>query len=143
MNTFSIKPYLIRAVYEWCTDNEMTPYVSVVADGCSGIPAESVRDEEVILNISQQAVCNLVINNDTLEFMTRFNGVSGKVEVMIGAIKAIFAKELEQGLTFIPEINTTTVNEEEHDSNAESALSNSSAPLTKEQRDKSFLKIVK
>lgn len=101
----SIKPYLIRAVYEWCIDNGHCPYISVLEEGCSGVSIELFENGKVTLNISSQSVTDLLIDNEIIQFVTRFNGVSKKVSIMLGAVVAIFSRESGQGLTFAPEIN--------------------------------------
>lgn len=139
----SIKPYLIRAVHQWCTDNMNCPHISVLEGGCSGIPAESFKDGEIILNISYQATSDLLIDNETIRFVARFNGVSRQVEIMIGAVVAIFARESGQGLTFTPEINKTAVPDEQENS-VDHPVSQDSQVLSIEgKRGKPFLKIIK
>lgn len=149
MNAPAIKPYLIRAVYAWCVDNYLTPYVSAVTDGCLNIPLELSRDGEIILNVSPAAVSDLLIDNEIIKFATRFNGVPRKIEIEIGAIKAIFAKELGQGLTFTPEIHSEQNHDVVHEDQAvtdQTASSDDpagSAKSAKEKQDKPFLKVVK
>lgn len=139
----SIKPYLIRAVHQWCTDSMYCPHVSVQESGCSGIPAESFKDGEIILNISYQATNDLLIDNETIQFVARFNGVSRKVEIMIGAVVAIFARESGQGLTFIPEVNKTDVADEQGSSVDHPVSQDSQALSIESKRGKPFLKIIK
>ena len=138
----SIKPYLIRSVHQWCTDNILCPHISVLESGCSGIPIELFKDKEIILNISHQATSDLVIGNQTIQFVARFNGVSRKVEIMIGAVAAIFAKESGQGLTFTPEINTT-ISKKHENSTDHPVLPDSQILSIEAKRDKPFLKIIK
>ncbi|MGG7055187.1 ClpXP protease specificity-enhancing factor [Nitrosomonas sp. ANs5] len=142
----SIKPYLVRAVYAWCVDNDLTPYVSAVTDGCLNIPLELSRDGEIILNVSPAAVSDLLIDNEIIKFATRFNGVPRKIEIEIEAIKAIFAKELGQGLTFTPEIHSEQNHVVAHEDQVitdQTASSDDPAGSAKEKQDKSFLKVVK
>ncbi len=148
MNTSSIKPYLIRAVYEWCTNNDFTPYISAVIDGCSDIPVELAEDGEITLNISHTATHGLLISNETICFTTRFNGVARQIEIAVGAVKAVFAKELGQGLTFIPEVvpkaNKAVTNEEQGAIIQSTALDDDQdASFPEVKRSKSFLKLVK
>ncbi len=139
----SIKPYLIRAVHQWCTDNMNCPHVSVLESGCSGIPAELFKDGEIILNISYQATSDLLIDNETIQFVARFNGVSRKVEIMIGAVIAIFTRESGQGLTFTPEISKTAVADKQ-EGDVDHAVSQDSQVLSIEgKRGKPSLKIIK
>lgn len=140
-NVSSIKPYLIRAVHEWCINNGYCPYISALEDGCSGIPAELFKNKEIILNISSQSVDDLQIDNEIIQFITRFNGVPKKIRIMIAAVSAIFARESGQGLTFIPEINTGWT---EGSCIDDSILQKDQAlSVEGKQRDKAFLKVVK
>jgi stringent starvation protein B len=96
----STTPYLIRAIWEWCGDNGLTPYVAVKVDGSTRVPLEFVRNGEIVLNISADATRNLKIGNDLIQFSARFNGVSREVSVPIAAVAGIFAKENGQGMAF-------------------------------------------
>ncbi len=96
----STKPYLIRAIYEWCIDNDLTPYISVVIYPDLDMPAHSVTNDEIIFNIGLQAAHELVISNHHISFMARFNGVPRKLDIPLHAVKGIFAKEVNQGLSF-------------------------------------------
>ena len=98
MNT--TKPYLVRAIYEWCLDNQYTPYVAVIVNSNTQVPMEYVENGEIILNISQNATDDLVMNNECIQFMARFDGASRKMQIPMNAVKGIFAKEVNQGLTF-------------------------------------------
>lgn len=103
MSINSTKPYLIRSIYDWCIDSGFTPFVSVKAYPELDIPMEYIKNGEVVLNISANAVHGLVINNEFISFDTRFNGVSRKLEIPFNAIKGIFAKEVNQGIAFSPD----------------------------------------
>ncbi|MFM9969827.1 MAG: ClpXP protease specificity-enhancing factor [Burkholderiales bacterium] len=96
----STKPYLLRALYEWCVDNGFTPYISVVVDASTRVPMEYVRDGEIVLNIGPLASNRLQIGQDRVEFAARFGGVARELSVPIEAIKEIFAKENGQGMAF-------------------------------------------
>ena len=96
----STTPYLIRAIWEWCGDNGLTPYVAVKVDASTRVPLEFVRNGEIVLNISSDATRNLKIGNDLIQFSARFNGVSREVSVPIQAVAGIFAKENGQGMAF-------------------------------------------
>lgn len=98
MNT--TKPYLVRAIYEWCVDNQYTPYVAVNVNSNTQVPMEYVENGEIILNISQNATDDLVMNNECIQFMARFDGAPRKMQIPMNAVKGIFAKEVNQGLTF-------------------------------------------
>jgi len=97
-------PYLIRAIWEWCTDNGLTPYLSVKVAGDTRVPAEFVRNGEIVLNISADATRKLKIGNELIQFSARFGGTSREVSVPVGAVQGIFAKENGQGLAFQPTI---------------------------------------
>ena len=98
MNT--TKPYLIRAIFEWCVDNQYTPFIAVSVNSNTHVPMEYVENGEIILNISQNAANDLIIGNDEIQFMARFDGVPRKMKIPMNAVKGIFAKEVNQGLTF-------------------------------------------
>ena len=95
------RPYLIRALYEWILENECTPYIMVNAfeDGVE-VPQEHVKDGQIILNISPNAVQNLSIRNEAIDFDGRFGGIPKKVCVPVGAVTVIYAKENGQGMVF-------------------------------------------
>jgi stringent starvation protein B len=94
------KPYLVRAIYEWCVDNQYTPYVAVRVNSNTHVPMEYVENGEIVLNISHNAANDLVMSNDYIQFMARFDGASKKMQIPMSAVKGIFAKEVNQGLTF-------------------------------------------
>ena len=94
------KPYLIRAIHEWCSDSGLTPYISVQVDANTRVPAEHVRNGEIMLNIGYDATHRLTIGNELIQFAARFNGASREFTVPIEAVTGIFAKENGQGLFF-------------------------------------------
>lgn len=97
---FSTKPYLIRAIHEWCTDEGYTPYLAVQVDERTRVPREFVRDGQIVLNVSAEATHQLVMGNDEISFQTRFNGASFPVVVPVDAVVAIYARENGQGMAF-------------------------------------------
>src|SRR5450631_2414840 len=99
----STRPYLIRAIYEWCSDSGLTPYLSVKVDAQTRVPAEFVKNGEIVLNISPDAAHRLTIGDDTVQFAARFSGVSRECSIPVGAVIGIFARENSQGLFFQPE----------------------------------------
>ncbi len=103
MADLSTKPYLIRAIYEWCADCGFTPYLSVKVDQNTRVPMEYVKNGEIVLSISQAATRNLTIGNDVIQFTARFNGVSREVSVPVYAVLAAFARENGKGVYFDPE----------------------------------------
>src|SRR5688572_8715699 len=96
----STRPYLIRAIHEWCSDSNFTPYLSVKVDGNTRVPAEYVKNGEIVLNVSYDATHRLTIGNDVIQFSARFNGVSRECSVPVEAVLGIFARENGQGLFF-------------------------------------------
>lgn len=103
MVELSTKPYLIRAIYEWCADCGFTPYLTVRVDQNTRVPMEYVKNGEIVLSVSQQATRNLTIGNDLVQFSARFNGVSREIAVPIYAVQGIFARENGRGMFFEPE----------------------------------------
>lgn len=102
MAEISTKPYLIRALYEWCVDSGFTPQLLVAVDDKTRVPAGFVKDGQIVLNISAGATRNLTIDNDWIQFSARFGGVSHEIAVPIERVAAIFARENGQGLHFEP-----------------------------------------
>ncbi|MET0218342.1 MAG: ClpXP protease specificity-enhancing factor [Burkholderiales bacterium] len=100
MKELSTKPYLIRAIYEWCSDSGLTPYVVVKVDAYTKVPMEYVKNGEIVLNLSPDATHKLTMGNDVIQFSARFSGASREVSIPIGAVGGIFAKENGQGLFF-------------------------------------------
>lgn len=100
MNEPSTKPYLLRAIYDWCTDAGFTPYVAVAVDESVRVPVEFVKNGEIVLNVSALATNRLKIGNDAVEFQARFGGVPRDVYVPINRVIAIYARENGQGMAF-------------------------------------------
>jgi stringent starvation protein B len=96
----STKPYLIRAIHEWCSDSGLTPYISVQVNAATRVPSEHVKDGEIVLNVAYDATHRLTIGNDLIQFAARFGGASRECSVPIEAVTGIFAKENGQGLFF-------------------------------------------
>lgn len=99
----STRPYLIRAMYEWCTDNGYTPYVAVQVDDSVQVPVEYVKDGEIVLNVSMDATSSLKLGNEFVEFRARFAGVARDIVVPVNRVMAIYARENGQGMAFPPE----------------------------------------
>lgn len=100
MSETSTKPYLLRAIYEWCTDNGYTPYMAAVVDGATRVPMEFVKNGEIVLNISFSATSGLKMENDLIRFSARFGGVSRDITVPVDNVVAIYARENGQGMAF-------------------------------------------
>lgn len=96
----STRPYLIRALYEWCTDSGFTPFIAVLVDESVRVPTEYVRDGEIVLNISFDATSALKLGNDYIEFKGRFGGVARDILVPVDHVLAIYARENGQGMAF-------------------------------------------
>lgn len=96
----STRPYLIRAMHEWCMDHGFTPYLSVAVDGTVRVPRQHVVDGEIVLNISTDATSALVIGNDYIDFKARFGGVPQDISVPVARVQAIYARENGQGMAF-------------------------------------------
>ena len=100
LESTSTRPYLIRALYEWCTDNGFTPYVAVLVDDSVQVPREYVKNGEIVLNISFDATSSLKLGNDFIEFKARFAGTAREIMVPVGRVIAIYARENGQGMAF-------------------------------------------
>jgi len=96
----STKPYLIRALYQWCIDNALTPYVAVFVDHSVDVPQEYVNQGEIVLNISPAACQAIVIDNESIQFKARFSGVSKDIYLPLTHIMAIYSRENNQGMSF-------------------------------------------
>lgn len=133
MSEASTKPYLIRAIYDWCTDNGYTPYLSVRVDANTRVPMSYVKDGGIVLNISMDAVQNLQLGNEEVSCGGRFGGVAHKIVVPVGAVIGIFAKETGQGLAFQGQESSPT----------ESGLSGEEPPEEPPPHNKPRLRVVK
>lgn len=100
LDSTSTRPYLVRALYEWCTDNGLTPYVAVAVDDSVQVPREYVKNNEIVLNISFDATSSLKLGNDFIEFKARFAGSSREIMVPMSRVMAIYARENGQGMAF-------------------------------------------
>lgn len=96
----STRPYLIRALHDWCTDNGFTPYLAVFVDAGVQVPMEYVKNREIVLNISFEATSGLQLGNEHIEFRARFGGVARDIFVPVDHVVAIYARENGQGMAF-------------------------------------------
>src|SRR5687767_10827092 len=96
----STKPYMIRALHEWCVDNGLTPHLLVTVDAQTRVPMAYVKDGEIVLNLSYSASKDLLMGNDAITFSARFGGVSNKLYIPVAAVRGLFAKENGQGMFF-------------------------------------------
>src|SRR5438270_10218043 len=100
LESTSTRPYLIRALYDWCTDNGLTPYVAVQVDESVQVPREYVKNGEIVLNISFDATSSLKLGNEFIEFKARFAGTAREIVVPVNRVIAIYARENGQGMAF-------------------------------------------
>lgn len=137
------KPYMLRAMHEWCVDNNLTPHLMVAVNSQTRVPMAYVKDGEIVLNINYTATKDLHMDNDSVVFSARFGGVSQNIYVPMNAVKGIFARENGQGMFF--ELEDATELDEGIDS---SQLSSADGDLDdqapkKQNNKKPFLTIVK
>jgi stringent starvation protein B len=96
----STKPYMLRALHEWCTDNGLTPHLLVAVNSRTRVPMAYVKEGEIVLNLNYAATKDLHMDNDAVVFSARFGGVSQNIYVPMSAVKGIFARENGQGMFF-------------------------------------------
>jgi stringent starvation protein B len=108
----STKPYLLRAIWEWCCDNGYTPYIAVQVDARTRVPREFIRDGQIVLNIGPEASNKLQIGNDFIDFQARFGGVARELSVPVEQVSAIYARENGAGMAFEIESRENTDAEE-------------------------------
>jgi stringent starvation protein B len=106
----SQKPYLIKAIHEWCIDNHFTPYIASVVDEKTKVPAQYVEDNQIIFDISKTSVRDLIIDTNWITFYAMFGGIEQHLSIPTGNIIAIFAKENGQGMQF--NVDTSTAKKE-------------------------------
>lgn len=145
MTTVSTKPYLIRAIHEWCVDQGLTPHIAVVIDRNVIVPAGYSRDGQIILNLSPDATSQLVIGNEKITFQARFGGKAHALLVPIANVIAIYAAQSGQGMAFEPESSEEEATEDdvgpEAYSPAEGETADKSGPKSLPRRN--HLKVVK
>lgn len=100
MSAISTKPYLVRAIYEWCCDQGFTPYLSVIVDEHTMVPHEHVLDGQIVLNVSPVATNALTMGNDFIEFQARFGGAAHQLSIPVANVNAIYARENGHGMAF-------------------------------------------
>lgn len=96
----STRPYLLRALHDWCTDNGFTPYIAVYVDASVQVPMEYVKNNEIVLNVGFEATSGLTLGNDFIEFKARFGGTARDILVPVDHVVAIYARENGQGMAF-------------------------------------------
>lgn len=103
----STKPYMVRAIHEWCVDNGLTPHLLVIVNAQCRVPAAHVKNGEIVLNLNHTATKDLHMDNEAIVFSARFGGVSQNLYVPMGAIKGVFARENGQGMFFEPALQAS------------------------------------
>ncbi len=127
----SHRPYLLRALYEWISDNGMTPHLLVDANGAAvQVPRSAVKDGRIVLNVAERAVQRLEMGNDVIQFSARFGGVSQSVSVPVGAVLAIYARETGQGMALPEEAVTADGDDEAIDDDGTPSMSPGPAMLS-------------
>ena len=122
------KPYLLRALYEWCVDNGYTPHLAVKVDSRAQVPSEYVRNGEITLNVSPNAVHKLQMGNELIEFSARFAGVARQISVPVAGVYALYARETGHGMTFEVDAPKPGVQVEAETETPGSGPSNESGP---------------
>ncbi len=104
MTTVSTKPYLLRAIWEWCVDQGFTPYLATLVDENTRVPPGYARDGQIVLNLSPDATGQMQMANDFISFQGRFGGVAHSLVIPVANVIAIYARENGQGMAFEPEL---------------------------------------
>ncbi|OGV76929.1 MAG: ClpXP protease specificity-enhancing factor [Methylotenera sp. RIFCSPLOWO2_02_FULL_45_14] len=137
----STKPYMLRAIHEWCVDNNLTPHLIVVVNSQTRVPMAYVKEGEIVLNVNYGATRDLHIDNESVVFSARFGGVSQNIYVPMSAVKGIFARENGRGVFFEVDTNQNNVSAAE---NSPSKVENVPSAAGKKQNiKKPTLTIVK
>ena len=138
----STKPYMLRALHEWATDNGYTPHVVVQVNDLCRVPPAFVRDGQITLNISEVATGGLVIGNEFIEFQARFSGKTEQISVPVGAVTAIYARETGSGMGFeVESVAADVADPREQTSQSDTTVDDTSSSDSKSKRPS--LKIVK
>ena len=121
MSTVSTKPYLLRAIWEWCVDQGFTPYLATLVDENTRVPPGYARDGQIVLNLSPDATGQLQIDNEYISFQGRFGGVAHSLVIPVANVIAIYARENGQGMAFEPALEGGEEAAEELDSEADTS----------------------
>lgn len=138
-NVPSTKPYLVRALYDWCVDHGFTPYLAVFVDANVTVPMEYVKNDEIVLNIGPEACQKIQLDNDWISFTARFGGVPKEIFVPVSHVMAIYARENGQGMSFPVQIPPPSDLKSKDSAKKESEISSASST----KPSKSHLKLVK
>jgi stringent starvation protein B len=139
----STKPYMLRAIHEWCLDNNLTPHLLVAVDSFTRVPMAYVKNGEIVLNLNYGATKDLQLDNEAIVFSARFGGVSQNLYVPMHAVKGIFARENGQGMFFEVEARSADTELTELSERNKSAADTDSASIKKINSKKPTLTIVK
>ncbi len=134
MSTVSTKPYLLRAIWEWCVDQGFTPYLATLVDADTRVPAGYAKDGQIVLNIGPDAAHKLAMENDFISFQARFGGVAHSLLVPVDNVVAIYARENGQGMAF--EVHAPTAEAAEAggiDADATAGEDSSAAPAAPDE----------
>lgn len=113
MSTVSTKPYLLRAIWEWCVDQGFTPYLATLVDDNTRVPPGYARDGQIVLNLSPDATGQLKMDNEYISFQGRFGGVAHSLVIPVANVIALYARENGQGMAFEPECDAEDEGSEE------------------------------
>lgn len=146
-DVISTKPYLIRALHEWCIDNGFTPHLLVQVTAQTRVPLAFVKEGEIVLNINYSATKDLTLDNEVITFSARFSGVAQSLYIPIACVKGIFARETGQGMFFEPEQVPASLSVDqahlEENSTADTAAELAQSTKEKKNTKKAILKLVK
>ncbi|MGV3582686.1 MAG: ClpXP protease specificity-enhancing factor [Methylophilus sp.] len=137
----STKPYMVRAIHEWCVDNALTPHLLVVVNAQTRVPMGYVKNGEIVLNLNYTAIKDLYIDNDAIVFTARFGGVAHNIYVPMSRVKGLFARENGQGMFF--EVNDTADTQALAVENDSGVDANESAKQKTTSKSKASLRVVK
>jgi len=143
MSEISSKPYLLRALHEWCSDSGYTPYITVRVDENCRVPMAYTVDGQITLNIGLFATQGLKMGNEFIEFQARFNGVSQHVSVPVSAVSALYARETGAGMGFEVEVYVPPETTNETTDAAPTAASQPPEPAPDTPSTPSHLRLVK
>jgi stringent starvation protein B len=152
MTTDSTKPYLIRAIYDWCIDQGFTPHIAVIVDERVVVPPGYAQDGQIVLNLGPEATNNLALSNDAITFQARFGGKAHALMIPVSNVLAVYARENGQGMAFEPQPSESVPDgdasgegedqvEEVVDEGADQGPGDEAAPATPSRR--SHLTIIK
>jgi stringent starvation protein B len=143
VSALSQQPYFLRALYEWCVDSGHTPYLTVRVDKQTRVPQGYVKDGQIVLNVGPSAVRNMHMDNEWVTFSARFGGMSHSIEVPVGNVVAIYARETGEGMAFESLAQSGENNAAGQDETLDSGQQNEHGGAPQPPRGKPQLKVVK